>query len=94
MTLKKIFITSWFFCCWEFKLTVDVVRDGEQILLEGVSSEELTGILSQHYTFVEKKIMRCPHTPTALKMMLLIQKVKEQKDSIGGILKKRGFSPS
>lgn len=28
--------------------------------------------------------MRCPHVETALKMTLLVQKVKEQKDSIGG----------
>jgi len=75
----------------EDKIIVDYQRhiynkDGEQLLQEGISLEELNEILSKHYTFVEKKVMRCPHTPTALKMMLLIQKIKEQKDSIGGVI--------
>jgi len=57
-------------------------RNGEEIKVEGFSSEEL----AQHYNFLEKKVIRCPHTPTALQMMLLIQKIKEQKDSIGGVI--------
>lgn len=34
----------------------------------------------------EKIVIRCPHRETALKILLLILKVKAEKDSIGGKL--------
>ena len=56
-----------------------------EVILEAKSGDELTTILGE-YTFNERRTIRCPHTPTALKIMLLIEKVRDQKDSIGGIL--------
>ena len=47
-------------------------------------TEDPESVLS-NYDFIERRILRCPHTETALKMMLLIQEVKEKKDSIGGM---------
>jgi len=58
--------------------------EGQPVEGDDFSSEEKLNALLAQYNFVERRIMRCPHTPTALKMMLLIQKVKEMKDSIGG----------
>jgi len=56
-----------------------------EVILETSAGDELTKILGE-YTFTERRTIRCPHTPTALKIMLLIEKVRDQKDSIGGFL--------
>jgi len=46
--------------------------------------ETLREELLKNYTLVEKRLIRCPHTETAFKMMQLIEKTKAEKDSIGG----------
>jgi len=57
------------------------------LLLEKTQAKhETIECLLQNYELKEKFTMRCPHRDTALKMLLLVLKVKSEKDSIGGTI--------
>jgi hypothetical protein len=82
--IKKNIYSKYF----AFLLVLILLRDGALIL--SCEKDETHGEeLIKKYTPQERRLIRCPHIQTALQMMILIEKTKAEKDSIGGILNRK-----
>jgi chorismate synthase len=63
-----------------------IKSDGHQHVLAGETEPEKFAELIEKYNLLEKRLIRCPHVPTALNIMAVIEKTKSEKDSVGGTI--------
>ncbi len=69
----------------EENLKIKLLKTYESLRLEGLYLKRTIFIKDEEFNFSESINVRCPHISTSAKMINLINRIKNEKDSIGGI---------